>query len=264
MGFGVLGRWADILGVVLEPFQKSVGVLDDVAVLPELSRQVHREFEGPLRGLDPQHWGLCHPAELPHLDVLAHTGRSLLVARALTGSGWRAVFGGAGKYAELIRQAGLDCRALPEMPASELVTESRRGKRWPFHSAGQIRPFVEAELALVRETKPDVIVFDHRYTAGISAEIAAVRRVSITNLWWTRYDATGMGLAETHPLFAACPTLRFIRRFGWADGLGNALARKMFRRWAKPYNTVRAEHGSDSRRRRVPRSRRGFHRRRST
>lgn len=180
---------------------------------------------------------------MPHMDVLAHTGRSLLVAQALRAGGAEAAFAGAGKYAGLVREAGFEIHDLPEMTANRLVAESRRGRRWPFHSAEQVRPFVAAELELLRRLQPALVVFDHRYTAGISAEIAGLKRVSITNIWWTPWDAAGMGLAETHPLFAGFPRLRFIRRFGWAESLGDYLASVMFRRWIKPYNIVRAEHG---------------------
>jgi len=185
----------------------------------------------------------CGVLFMPHLDVLAHTGRCLLVARALRReSGMEVHFAGAGKYERLVREAGFKVHQLPEMSAAELVRESRRGRRWPFHSTGQVRPFVDAETQLLRRLQPRLVVFDHRYTAGISAEIARLARVSITNIWWTPWTAAGMGLAETHPLFARLPRLRFIRRFAWADRLGDYLASRMFRRWIKPYNIVRAEH----------------------
>jgi hypothetical protein len=181
-------------------------------------------------------------AFLPHLDVLAHTGRSLLVARELRRRGWGIHFCGAGKYERIVREAGFDVKPLPEMPAEGLVAESRRGRRWPFHSPAQIRPFVEAELSCLEEAPVDVVVFDHRYTAGISAEIAGLPRVSITNIWWTPYDATGMGLAETHPVFASLPRLRFLRRFPGADALGNTLARVMFKRWFRGRRGDTARH----------------------
>lgn len=179
----------------------------------------------------------------PHLDVLAHTGRSVLVARELSRRGWRVTFAGAGKYARIASEAGFEVRRLPEMPARELVSESLRGKRWPFHDEEQIRPFVEAETALFREVRPDAVVFDHHYTAGISAEIAEIPRISITNIWWTPYDATKMGLPETHPVFLAMPRLAFLRRIPGMQAAGNALARVMFARWARPYNAVRARYG---------------------
>jgi len=180
---------------------------------------------------------------LPHLDVLAHTGRSLLVARELSARGWSVSFAGAGKYENLVTAAGLEVRALPEMAASELVRQSRRGRRWPFHSPEQVRPFVAAELKLLESLRPAVVVFDHRYTAGTSAEILRLPRASITNLWWTPYDATGMGLPETHPIFVSAPWLSFVRSFAWARAAGGRLTAALFARWAKPYNVVRAEYG---------------------
>ncbi len=188
----------------------------------------------------------CRPRSvlfMPHMDVLAHTGRSLLVACALRQMGIEAAFAGAGRYAGLPAEEGFAVYDLPEMSAAELVKQSRRGRRWPFHSARQLRPFVLAEVDLLRRLKPRLVVFDHRYTAGMSAEIGGLPRVSITNIWWTPWDATGMGLAETHPLFAAAPRLRFIRRLWGAHRLGNHMASVMFSRWIRPYNTVRAEYG---------------------
>lgn len=180
---------------------------------------------------------------LPHLDVLAHTGRSLLIAQRLRDQGWEAIFAGAGRYQRLVSEAGFECRMLPEMSAPELVQESRRGSRWPFHDCEQIRPFIRAELDLYRAVSPDVVVFDHRYTAGTSAEIAEIRRIAVTNVSWTPYVRDGMGLAETHPLFNRAPSLRFLRRFGWANSVGDMLANSMFRAWIKPYNEIRQEHG---------------------
>jgi len=179
---------------------------------------------------------------LPHLDVLAHTGRSLLIARELVRRGWFVAFGGEGRYARLVSGAGIEVKPLPEMPATALVRESRSGRRWPFHSADQIRPFVAAEVECMKKFHPDVVVFDHRYSAGTSAEVMRIPRVAITNLWWTPYDTIGMGLPETYPLFIAMPRLRFIRRYAIARAVAKRVTSFMFWRWIKPYNIVRAEY----------------------
>lgn len=161
---------------------------------------------------------------LPFGDALAHTVRLLEVAKILREHGHRVVFASDGRYLALVREAGFPVLPLMEVDVEWLLRQTRRGLL-PI-SAGMVDRFVQEELALFEEIKPDIIVRDLAHATRISAEVARLPLVSLLNAYQTRY--------ALDPVF----TLQEPQGLP-PDAVGPILQRDT----VKPYNEVRQRFG---------------------
>lgn len=112
---------------------------------------------------------------------LAHVGRSIMVARQLQEKGVNVVFGAGTDAIPILKKENLLYRSLLEFERE--VYEEKIKKNNPFvYTRRLVERFVLAELKLYKQEKPDVIVYDTRLTAKISAKITGIPSVSITNV----------------------------------------------------------------------------------
>lgn len=123
--------------------------------------------------------------------VMAHVVRPLEVGLALRDLGYRVIFAGDGQPLELARRAGFEVRPLPEI---DLEWAMARMEQEPhvLHPVERIEQWVQAELALLKELRPVAILDDGRLTGGISAALAGLPRISITNAYVTPYAVNGL------------------------------------------------------------------------
>lgn len=117
---------------------------------------------------------------------LAHVGRLIVVAKELRNRGVSIIFGAGGDAVSILQKEDLDYRILPEFDRK--AYEEKVKKNNPFiYTKKIIKDFISAELALYRQEKPDIIIYDTRLTAKISARIAGIPTVSINNVDATPY-----------------------------------------------------------------------------
>jgi MGT family glycosyltransferase len=114
---------------------------------------------------------------VPFAPSLAHVSRCLAVAEAWRSRGHDAIFAIGEERAEMVRQAGFETRSVPEVPGRIFRTD--RGWRWL--TAAYFSQNVTAEQSILAETKPDVVVFDFRFTTATSARLAGLPAVSIVH-----------------------------------------------------------------------------------
>ena len=125
---------------------------------------------------------------LPYTHTLSHISRPLLVTKELKNRGHEVVFAGESPKIKFIQQGGFTVVPLYEPDPDILFGNIRRGKL-KFVSDSEIERMIEADIALYREVKPDLVLTDGRFTAPISTHIAGLRHVAIVNVSSTEYRA---------------------------------------------------------------------------
>jgi UDP:flavonoid glycosyltransferase YjiC (YdhE family) len=193
-----------------------------------------------------------------HTGFLAHTGRPLLVAKALRELGAEVVFmAGAqtqgddeqGRYACLIREEGFRIYDSPSAAGVRWILHKVQVEaKWGWYDEKMIREEVRTERSALHEIigewkrKPDAILTDLSFPMSITAEVEGIPLISILNFTWTNHARIRHTPPEYHPIS------KIYRALGM-DNVNEYLSDKcgtttMFLRiflilWVKPYNRVR-------------------------
>ena len=143
-------------------------------------------------------------------NILAHVGRPLLIAEALRDMGYRVVFAGGGSYFKLVEDYEFETYLLSSLDNETIIKSIRR----TFLGVGlwteeRLDAFVQDELRLYEALKPDLVLHDTRPTIPISARVAGIPCVSVTNAYLTWYGTTSWRIFP--PLLN--PFLEPIRRY---------------------------------------------------
>lgn len=124
----------------------------------------------------------------PYTHTLSHISRPLLVAKELRNRGHNLLFAGESSKTKFIREEGFDVLSLFE-PNPEILFGNIRAGRLKFINDATIDRMIEADLALYRSIKPDLVLTDGRFSAPISTHIAGIRHAAIVNVSSTEYRA---------------------------------------------------------------------------
>jgi MGT family glycosyltransferase len=145
---------------------------------------------------------------LPYSKILAHAGRSVMVAQSLRERCNGAIaFAGPGGYAKLIEEAGFPFynygdEAIDRMHSRYYDPYLRRRDARPslkmLLTVG--KEIVHREVELCQAFKPDVIVWDGLPSALISADILAIPVIGIVHAFHTPYSTVKPALPRTLPL----------------------------------------------------------------
>ncbi|MBM3267958.1 MAG: hypothetical protein FJZ01_09955 [Candidatus Sericytochromatia bacterium] len=182
-------------------------------------------------------------AFVPHSWGLSHVGRSLLVARELQRRGYPVLFCGdgplVGPEGSLVRRGGVPVAPLADMEMHRVLVNG-----FGFHTRESLRRLVNAELALIGEISPRLIVSDYRPSVHVSAAIARVPVATLINACYTHFWGDRITPPLEHPV-----TVRVTRLLGRTLGmavlrqLAPRIAQGIFRKDAEIYNELLGEHG---------------------
>ncbi|MDP3296873.1 MAG: glycosyltransferase [Thermodesulfovibrionia bacterium] len=125
---------------------------------------------------------------LPYTHTISHVSRPLLIAKELRNRGHEVVFAGESPKIKFIQQGGFTVVPLYEPDPDILFGNIRRGKL-KFVSDSEIERMIEADIALFKKVKPDIVLTDGRFTAPISTHIAGLKHAAIVNVSSTEYRA---------------------------------------------------------------------------
>lgn len=165
-------------------------------------------------------------------DGLAHISRVLGVANILREEGANIVVGGHGApWLQLASDRGYCVRELPPQVSLKAL---RRGSLTVPLSI--VQEAVAADLALLDEIKPVVVLCDVRASMRLAAALRGIPLVAIINAHGTRHYSGPLAAPELHPV-----TRLLGRRL--AGRLMPYLSPVFCRAWARPYRTVAHEHG---------------------
>jgi UDP:flavonoid glycosyltransferase YjiC (YdhE family) len=123
---------------------------------------------------------------IPYTHTISHISRPLLIAKELWDRGHDVLFAGESPKIKLIRQEDFKVLPLYEPDPDVLYGNIRKGKL-QFVSNDEIEKMIEADLALYKEVKPDIVLTDGRFTAPISTHIAGLKHAAIVNVSSTEY-----------------------------------------------------------------------------
>jgi UDP:flavonoid glycosyltransferase YjiC (YdhE family) len=125
---------------------------------------------------------------IPYTHTISHISRPLLIAKELKDRGHDVLFAGKSPKIKLIQQEGFNVLPLHEPDPDVLYDNIRKGKL-QFISNAELEQMIEADIALFKEIKPDIVLTDGRFSAPISTHIAGLKHAAIVNVSSTEYRA---------------------------------------------------------------------------
>ena len=165
--------------------------------------------------------------------TLAHVGRAITLAEGLHARGFDVVLACDPRYARFTSGLPFQVRPLGSIAPEAFAAALRYGR--PVYSSDTLARYTAADLALLSEVRPDVVIGDFRLSLSVSARVARVPYVNVTNAYWSPH---------ARPRFRM-PDLAFARWMphALADPLFLAVRPIAFALHAQPLNRIRRRHG---------------------
>lgn len=114
--------------------------------------------------------------------TFAHTARSYVIAKTLPPSEHDVVFARIPEHAWLTREAAFESIDLECLSSQVVAARLARGS--PVYDYATLNRYVEADLALLRKHKPDVVIGDFRLSLSVSARLAGCPYITICDAYW--------------------------------------------------------------------------------
>jgi UDP:flavonoid glycosyltransferase YjiC (YdhE family) len=168
--------------------------------------------------------------------TLAHVARPLVLAQSLDPTRYDACFACDPRYNPLLGDLSFEVRPIHSIASEQFLRALATGHR--FYERHNLRAYIKEDLTLLHEVKPELVVGDFRLSLMVSARLAGVPYMNITNATWSPYGRQRYPLPE-HPLtrFVGVPVARALAV------VGRPLT---FLYYALPFNAVRSEYGLPS------------------
>jgi UDP:flavonoid glycosyltransferase YjiC (YdhE family) len=168
--------------------------------------------------------------------TLAHVARPMVLARVLEDAGYDIHFACHPRYRELFQALQRPWRPVQSISSRAFLEALAKGR--PLYSSERLQQYVTEDLEVIKEISPDLIIGDFRLSLSVSARLAGIPYMTITNAYWSPY-------ARPH---YRVPELPITRLFG--AGVAGALfklARPLaFALHTLPLNLVRKHYGLPS------------------
>jgi UDP:flavonoid glycosyltransferase YjiC (YdhE family) len=165
--------------------------------------------------------------------TLAHVGRSIRLASILHREGIDVELACDSRYGRFLPDLDFPVLSIRSISTASFLAALARGS--PVYSAETLTAYVSEDLALFKTSQPDLVVGDFRLSLSVSARVAGIPYVTVTNAYWSPY---------ARPRFRM-PSLPFAHLLspGLADA-AFAIARPLaFAAHALPLNRVRHAYG---------------------
>lgn len=147
-----------------------------------------------------------------------HVKRPLALAQAMNPEHYEAVLACDFRFRHLFPPVSFEVIPVRSIPSEQFLDALAAGS--PVYDVRTLQEYVEEDLRLMREVRPDVVVGDFRLSLGVSARLQGTPYVCVTEACWSPYARLKHPLAE-HPavefvgpavaqaLFAPIRTLAF-------------------------------------------------------
>ena len=169
--------------------------------------------------------------------TLAHVARPIAAMAALRDTPVESTFACDPRAREFVGAADVPWRPVASIDPRAFLDRLRRGTA--VYDETTLRRYVDADLALIREIKPDLVIGDFRLSLSVSARVARVPYATIASACWSpAYDPPGWPVPEL-PMTRILP-------ISVSTALFRGLRRASFAIHAQPLNRVRKSFGMPS------------------
>ena len=117
--------------------------------------------------------------------TLAHVGRSIRLASILQRDGIDVELACDPRYARFLTGLDFPVRSIRSIPSETFLDALARGR--PVFSTETLRAYVREDLSLLEAVRPDVVIGDFRLSLSVSARVAGIPYVNVTNAYWSPY-----------------------------------------------------------------------------
>jgi UDP:flavonoid glycosyltransferase YjiC (YdhE family) len=164
---------------------------------------------------------------------LAHVARAAALAGTLDPRRYEVHLACDRRYLHLFESLPATVHSIHSITSDDFQDRLRKGN--PLYSAGELRSYVKQDLALMAETTPDAVIGDFRLSLSVSARVAAIPYLTITNAHWSPYARSRF----------IVPELAIVDRFGplFGQWLFTLMRPFVFAQQASAFNRVRREFG---------------------
>ncbi|MFK7977789.1 MAG: glycosyltransferase [Halioglobus sp.] len=168
--------------------------------------------------------------------TLAHVARPATLARSLDRTRYEVHMAQHPRYRALVGDMDVVHHDLESIEPKQFMQALAEGA--PVYEEETLCAYVEQDRALIQDVKPDIVVGDFRISLQVSARLAGVPYITITNAYWSEFCKQAYTV----------PDLPFTRLLGYKIGQGIfTLARPVaFALHCRPMNSVRKRYGLPS------------------
>ncbi len=123
---------------------------------------------------------------MPNGHFLSHVSRTLEIAKVLRQKGNEVIFASEGDYMKLAQDSEFTVIPVKTIGSDRILTCSRQG-RVNWYDYNLVKESVEAEIKLLEQVQPDLVLSSFRLTSKTSCELAKIPLAVILNAAWTNY-----------------------------------------------------------------------------
>jgi UDP:flavonoid glycosyltransferase YjiC (YdhE family) len=184
----------------------------------------------------------CPPLRRPRILFvaeavsLAHVARAAALARTLDPKRFDVHLACDQRYLHLFDTLHATIHPIRSLESEQFQDRLRRGS--PLYTTDELRTYAQQDLRLLRDVNPDAVVGDFRLSLSVSARVASIPYLTVTNAHWSPYARQTF----------VVPELAITEQFG--PHLGQALFTLMrpfvFAHQARALNQVRKDYGLPS------------------
>jgi UDP:flavonoid glycosyltransferase YjiC (YdhE family) len=166
--------------------------------------------------------------------TLAHVARPLAALRNVDSARWQSIVASDPRVRHHFDGSNAEFRPLPSIDSGDFLRALQRGA--PVYDTATLRRYVDADLALLRDTQPDLVIGDFRLSLSVSARVAGIPYATI---------ASACLSPQYHPPAGPVPALTLPRSLPlpMAAALVRVARPIAFRRHAAPINRLRRAFG---------------------
>lgn len=127
--------------------------------------------------------------------AISHVARPNMLAAYLHDENYDVCFACDFRYNHLISENGFKMVELYSLPSHVVLDRLRRNE--PVFDADTLDRYVQQDLKILREFKPDIVVGDQRHSLAVSSRLAGVPYVNIIDAHWSAFVDSELELLET-------------------------------------------------------------------
>lgn len=170
--------------------------------------------------------------------TLAHVARPVALLDSLNSEKYHIDFACDNRYQKLFPALKVDHHDLYTIPSEKFLQALTKGS--PVYDSNTLKRYVQNDLEIIESVAPDVIVGDFRLSLAVSARLAKIPYITVSNIYWSPFvkisypipvhpmvNMVGVGLAQilfnlSRPIIFAyhCLPMNKVRKYYGLPSLG--------------------------------------------